>query len=259
MHNPLSKRLAARSIAKRSATASLLLLAVTLHAQDYSTELVRNGGFEDLAKSVRTYDQFSNVTGWSEATLGLAEVFDRGASAKTIGIPDNDYGSMEPFEGDHYAGFCGWKADIQRTWSADAVDPFVPGWHSYSEYLKGELVFPLVEDATYELVMHVALAQNSDRSIMGVGAHFSPLDLHYQHRKFMEEDPEVFSAKIIEEKGKWVEIRDTFVADGKEKFIYVGVFPYVGLESKDLVEGPDNLYAYYYVDGISLKRVEPTP
>ena len=222
-------------------------------------ELVRNGGFEDLMKSVKTYDQLSNTTGWTESTLGLAEVFDRSASAKTVGIPDNDYGSIEPFEGDRYAGICGWKADLQRTYSSDAVSPFIPAWHSYSEYLKGELVQPLVEDATYELVMHVALAQNSDRTIKGVGAHFSQVDLKYQHRKFMEEDPQVYSAKLITEKGKWVEIRDTFVADGKEQFIYVGVFPYVGLESQNLIEGPDNLYAYYYIDGISLKRAEGCP
>jgi len=232
-----------------------LLSTFAVNAQYHNMELVRNGGFEDLAKPVRTYDQLSYATGWSEATLGLAEVFDRGASAKTIGIPANDYGNIEPFEGDHYAGFCGWKNDVQRNWSADAVDPFTPAWSAYSEYLKGELVQPLLEDSTYELVMHVALAQNSDRSIMGVGAHFSELDLTYQHRKFMEESPQVYLEKIIEEKGKWIEVRDTFVADGKEQFIYVGVFPYVGLESKNVVEGPDNLYAYYYIDGISLKQV----
>lgn len=235
------------------------LFTLFCNAQYRTMELVRNGGFEDLAKSVRTYDQLSNATGWKEATLGLAEVFDKGGSAKTIGIPANDYGNIEPFEGDHYAGFCGWKADVQKNWSADAVDPFTPAWSAYSEYLKGELVKPLIEDSTYELVMHVALAQNSDRSIMGVGAHLSEFDLKYQHRKFMEESPTVYSAKIIEEKGKWIEIRDTFVADGKEQFIYLGVFPYVGLESKNVIEGPDNLYAYYYIDGISLMLVPKAP
>ena len=50
-------------------------------------------------------------------------------------------------------------------------------------------------------------------------------------------------------------MRGTFVADGKEQYIIVGVFPYVGLESKDMTEGPDNRYAYYYIDGISLKQV----
>lgn len=229
-------------------------------AQDFNLELVRNGGFEMQDKSANTYDQLNLATGWRDANLGLADLFSPTASAKTVGIPDNDYGSIAPFEGEYYAGFCGWKADVQRNFNAyDENDKFIPAWGAYSEYLKGELIKPLVDGATYELVFHVALAGNSDRSIMGVGAFFSELDLFNQNRKFMEESPQVYYTKIIDERNKWVEVRDTFVADGKEQFIFLGVFPYVGLESKNMIEGYDNRYAYYYIDGISLKRVEPQP
>lgn len=241
----------------RPLACTLLLLSLNIHAQDYTTELVRNGGFESLDKNVNTYDQLPYATGWTNATLGLSEIFDPGASSKTVGIPDNDYGSMQPFEGERYAGFCGWKADVRRNFDAyDANDVYIPGWASYSEYLKGELIKPLMEDRTYEIVLRVALSGNSDRTIMGVGAHVSQVDLQYNHRKFMEEDPQVFMEDMIMEKGKWVEIRGTFVADGKEKWIYLGVFPYAGLGSKEVVEGPDNLYAYYYIDGVSLKQVK---
>ncbi len=238
---------------------SLLTGLVTLlsTAQDYSLELVRNGGFEMVDKTPNTYDQLPYATGWTNGNLGLADLFAAKASAKTVGIPTNEYGSIESFEGEFYAGFCGWKADIQRNYSAyDENDKFIPAWGAYSEYLKGELIQPLVANATYELVFRVALAGNSDRSIMGLGAHFSELDLNYQHRKFMEESPQVYTEKILEERNKWAEVRDTFVADGKEQFIFLGVFPYVGLESKNMIEGPDNRYAYYYIDGISLKRVK---
>ena len=239
------------------AVCTLLLLTINAFSQDYTLELVRNGGFEALDKSVNTYDQLPYATGWPNATQGLSEIFDPSASSKTVGIPDNDYGSMKPFEGERYAGFCGWKADVRRNFdSYDANDVYIPGWARYSEYLKGELIKPLKEDSTYEIVMHVALAGNSDRTIMGVGAHVSQVDLNYNHRKFMEEGPQVFMEDMIMEKGKWVEIRGTFVADGKEQWIYLGVFPYAGLGSKEVVEGPDNLYAYYYIDGVSLKQVK---
>ncbi|HQW06196.1 MAG TPA: hypothetical protein PLV08_15545 [Flavobacteriales bacterium] len=239
---------------------ALLLLCTSIpfvhHAQDRDLELIRNGGFEFLQKPANTYDQLNQAIGWRDANLGLADLFSPTASPKTVGIPTNDYGTMAPFEGEYYAGFVGWKDDVQRNYSAyDENDMFIPAWGAYSEYLKGELIQPLKEDSTYELVFHVALAGNSDRSIMGVGAYISKLDLFYQNRKFMEEDPQVYRTKIITEREKWVEIRDTFVADGKEQFIYIGVFPYVGLESKSMVEGPDNRYAYYYIDGISLKQV----
>lgn len=241
----------------RSISLPFLLLGLSLSAQDMSFELIRNGGFEMVDKDPNTYDQLSNATGWRDATLGLADMFAPTASSKTVGVPLNDYGDIKPFEGYYYAGFCGWKADIQRNFEAyDENDKFIPAWSAYSEYLKGELIQPLLEDSTYELVFHVALAGNSDRSIKGVGAYVSELDLTYQNRKFMEEDPQVYAEKIIEERNKWTEVRGTFVADGKEQYIMLGVFPYVGLESKNMIEGPDNRYAYYYIDGISLKRVK---
>lgn len=239
----------------RSLSLSLLLINGTAIAQG-GTELVRNGGFEQLDRSVSTYDQLDHATGWSDATLGLADLFASSASAKTVGIPENDYGHIKPQEGEHYAGFCGWKADVKRNYDArDQEDTFKPAWNAYSEYLKSELVAPLTEGTTYELVFHVALAGNSDRSIMGLGAHFSELDLAYQHRKFLEESPQVYHEGILEERNTWTEVRGTFVADGNERYVIIGVFPYVGLESVSMVEGPDNRYAYYYIDGISLKPV----
>ncbi|MEZ4806360.1 MAG: hypothetical protein R2815_02650 [Flavobacteriales bacterium] len=236
------------------------LAAGMLPAQDASMELVRNGGFESVDKKVTTYDQLRNATGWTNGTLGLSEVFSEDASAKTVGIPVNDYGIMKPFEGQAYAGFFGWKDDVRRSYdSSDPEEVFVPGWNSYSEYIQGELVQPLVEGQTYELSFQVALSGNSDRSILGIGAFFGRTARNYQHRKFMEEVPQLYIDKPLKEKSVWTEFKETFVADGGETVIVIGVFPYVGLESERLIEGTDNQYAYYYLDAVSLKRVEATP
>ncbi|MCC6541564.1 MAG: hypothetical protein IT225_05035 [Flavobacteriales bacterium] len=223
-------------------------------AQDHHLELVRNGGFEFLEKEPSTYDQINRAIGWRDATLGLSDLFSAATSARTVGIPENDYGRIGPFEGEHYAGICGWKADIQRNYEAyDQADLFKPAWNAYSEYLHGELIQPLVADSTYEISFHVALAGNSDRTIMGLGALVTEQAINYQHRKFLEESPQVYTERFITERNTWTEVRGTFVADGKEQYITIGVYPYVGLESQNLVEGPDNRYAYYYIDGISLR------
>ncbi len=237
-------------------TALCLVITPALQAQSTDMELVRNGGFEFLDRSVSTYDKFNNATGWTNATLGLSEIFVKKASSKTVGIPVNDYGTMEPFEGEQYAGFFGWKDDVRRNFDAnDPEDVFMPGWNAYSEYLTSELIAPLVKGATYELVFQVALSGNSDRSIMGVGAYFSKVPMSENHRKFMEYVPDVFLKDMITEKGKWTEVRGTFKALGKEQYIVLGVFPYVGMESENLIEGYDNRYAYYYIDAVSLKLV----
>lgn len=245
--------------AKRYASiAPLMALALGMEAQD-GINLVRNHGFEDHTRKVTTLDQFSFAEHWTNATLGLPELFS--ASAKNVGIPNNEYGEMEPKEGEHYAGFFGWKDDERRDWGGTDPDtPFKPGWNQYSEYMMGELKVPLIEGRTYELSFWVALAQNSDRAISGIGAFLSENPYSFQHRKFLDFRPQVFSEQILRERGKWVEIKDSFVAEGDEAYIIIGAYPLAVVESVRIIEGYDNKYAYYYLDQVVLRELkEETP
>ncbi|HEY0977163.1 MAG TPA: hypothetical protein VGE21_06800, partial [Flavobacteriales bacterium] len=235
---------------------SLLVLVASgvVHAADAQTpapgkELVVNGGFEQVRKTPHTFDQLKECQGWSNVTIGYSEVFDAGAPAKTVGIPKNEYGEMPAAEGERYGGFFAWKDDLRRDWSADE-DPFMPGWSAYSEYLMTELAEPLVEGVTYEVTYQLALAQNSDRTVSGVGVYASPVPLKYEHRRFLQERPQVGLDKWIEERGKWVAVTQQFVADGGERYLIVGTFPMLGFDHKRIVEGPDNQYAYYYIDAV---------
>ena len=242
-------------IAKNFILCCLSASAITVVNAQSTIELVPNGSFEQLMKPVKTFDQLPNVEGWSNATLGLCDVFVPSAPAKTVGVPDNEYGTMAATDGENYAGFFGWKDDIRRNFdSNDPEDVFMPGWNEYSEYVQCELNQPLKEDVTYEMVFRVALAGNSDRSIMGVGAHFCEERMNHQHRKFIDVVPQVYLEDIIKEKGVWTEVKGEFVADGKEAFLVIGIFPYVGRESVNLIEGADNRYAYFYLDAISVRE-----
>jgi hypothetical protein len=227
-----------------------------LHAQSFANkELVFNGGFELVNKPPTTFDQLGRAEDWGTVTLGLAELFDKGASVKTVGIPENFYGKMDPLEGEHYAGFFSWKDDQRFNYEGDAQDPFKPGWNSYSEYPQIRLVKPLVEGHTYELSFHVALAQNSDRAISGIGAFVSPVALNYPNRSFLKERPQVVETDLLQERGKWVEVKGTFKADGGEQFLVIGTFPTAIFETKRIIEGADNQYAYFYLDQVSLQEV----
>ncbi|MBL7963393.1 MAG: hypothetical protein JNM31_06075 [Flavobacteriales bacterium] len=219
-------------------------------------ELIRNGGFEWTEGKVYTFDQLKLAQGWSNATIGISEVFSPEATVKTVGIPTNEYGTMKPLEGEKYAGFFAWKDDERKSWSSDPEEPFKPGWNSYSEYLQSELVEPLVEGRTYELSFHVALSGNSDRAVSGIGAYLAPNRLDQPHRRFLREAPQVFQDSIIDARSEWREVHGTFKADGGERFILIGVYPFVGFETKRMIEGLDNKYAYYYIDKISLKEVK---
>ena len=234
-------------------TLAVLLTTFSL-AQSTGEELVRNGGFEFLDKEPDTYDMIKRAVGWDNVTIGYSEVFSKLAPAKTVGIPMNDYGQMDPKEGDHYAGFFGWKDDEKWNFETGG-DPFVAGWSSYSEYITSELMKPLEEGREYEVSFWVALSGNSDRAVSGIGAYFSEDKLNEQHRRFLRQKPQVSVDGFVEKKGEWVEVKGTFEADGGERYITVGTWPSAGFDGKRLIAGPDNKYAYYYVDGISVKAL----
>ena len=238
-------------------TTSLVLL--TLQAAFAQTpigpNLVPNSGFEMLDKDPKTFDQLSYATGWKNVTIGYSEAFSSTAGVKTVGIPENFYGNIEPVEGEHYAGFFAWKDDKQRNYSGDPQDPFEPGWNSYSEYPCIKLLSPLKEGHLYEITFHIALAGNSDRAVSGIGAYVSQEELHYQNRKFMTERPQVVEDSILVERNVWKTVTGTFKADGKESYIIIGTFPTAIFETKHIIEGPDNQYAYFYLDQIELREI----
>ena len=238
-------------------TALACLSASGLMAQSAeSGNLVQNGGFEQLSKEPNTFDQLSRAEGWDDVTIGFSDLFSKTASVKTVGIPDNFYGHIEPQEGAHYAGFFAWKDDKRFDFDGDPEDPFRPGWNAYSEYPWTTLTAPLKEGHTYEVSFHVALAGNSDRAVAGIGAYFSTVELKYQNRMFLKERAQVVEVKILEERDKWVEVKGTFKADGGERFLILGTFPTALFETKRIIEGPDNQFAYYYLDHIVVNEVE---
>ncbi|MBZ0207928.1 MAG: hypothetical protein K8H89_16560 [Flavobacteriales bacterium] len=244
----------------RSSCVALLVMASLAHsnllAQTAAVKnLVPNGSFEEVSKEPKTFDQLSRAQGWGDVTIGMAELFSKSASVKTVGIPENFYGTMEPHEGARYAGFFAWKDDQRRDYDGDPEDPFMPGWSAYSEYPWIELPSTLKEGQVYEVSFQVALAGNSDRAVAGIGALVSPLELNYQNRSFLRERPQVVETKILEERGVWVEVKGTFKADGDERYLIIGTFPTAIFETKRIIEGPDNQYAYYYLDSVVLREV----
>ena len=105
----------------------------------------------------------------------------------------------------------------------------------------------------------MALAGNSDRAIAGLGAFFGPDRLVYPNRTFMRERPQVVEEKILDQRGVWTEIKGDFTADGGERFLVIGTFPTAIFETKKIIEGPDNQYAYYYLDNVVVKEVKTKP
>ncbi|HQW99616.1 MAG TPA: OmpA family protein [Flavobacteriales bacterium] len=230
-----------------------VLTMSTTQAQE--PNLVNNGGFETRSPEVKTWDELSRASGWSNANGGSADVFSSLGKATTVGIPDNELGTSNAFEGESYAGFVAWKDDQRPNWkrmfNGRDEQPTRDAWNQYSEYMEMALTSPLIKDQKYDISFMVKLASNSDRAISGIGAHCSSTELKYAHRHFLSESADVSSTTILDNKKDWVEVKGMFMADGDEKFIVIGAFG--AKEKKDVIEGADNQRAYYYIDGIALR------
>lgn len=232
------------------------LLSSGLMAQSAGPDLVKNGGFEDVGKPVKTWNQLDHATGWMNANAGSVDLYAKGARHNTVGIPDGLMGTgATAFEGEHFAGFVAFKDDQRHNWKrflSGKEDPFKPAFQKYSEYLETALAGPLTAGQKYDVTFRVKLANGSDRAVSGIGAYLSPIELKYNHNHQLAEKPQVSITKIVDDKQNWTEVKGTFTADGTEKYLVLGAFPNGGFETKKVIEGPDNQRAYYYIDGVSL-------
>ncbi len=239
-----------------------LLSGLGLSAQTAGPNLVTNPGFEDHSRTVTTWDQLERATGWSNANAGSCDIFTDAACANTVGIPANGVGTnAAAAEGKYFAGFMAFKEDLRPNWGRvldGREDPLQPSSQSYSEYMQHELSAALTAGQEYDIVIKVRLSSGSDRAVSGIGAYCSPAPLHYLHRHFIDEKAQVVSKGVVNDKQNWIEVKGSFVADGTERVIVIGAFPAAGMEHTKAIEGADNQYAYYYVDGVSL-TIHPEP
>ncbi len=230
-----------------------LLFTGSLLAQE---NLVTNPGFEDLSSPVVTWDQLDHATGWSNANGGSVDVLAKTASTSNVGIPENELGTVEPFDGENCAGFVAWKDDkrpnIKRIWKGKSVEPHRVAWNTYSEYLQGTLSKALVADMQYEVSFRVSLGEHSDRAVSGIGAMFSGEKINEVHRRFLDGTPDVWTTEVVKDKEGWVEVTGSFIAAGNEQYIIIGAYSGDYMTKEEVITGPDNQRAYYYVDGISV-------
>jgi outer membrane protein OmpA-like peptidoglycan-associated protein len=238
---------------KKIAVIAGFLFTGSLFAQD---NLVRNSGFEDLSAPVTNWDQLSHATGWTNANGGSVDIMSKAAGVNNVGIPTNAMGSVEPFEGEHCAGFVAWKDDMRpnpsRIWKGNRTERHRKGWNSYSEYLQGELSAPLAEGMQYDVSFRVSLGESSDRALSGIGAMFSPIQVTEAHRRFLDGTPEVWSTEVLKDKEGWTEVSGSFTAAGGEMYIVIGAYSGDYMNKETIVDGADNQRAYYYIDGISV-------
>lgn len=163
-----------------------------------------------------------------------------------FGVPENLTGVQHARTGDSYAGF------------------YAYSWFNLDgrEYVQVELMETLEAGINYEVTFHVSLADKFWYAVGSLGALFT--DTMFTRSSYsitgLDLNPQIQSTAgvFFDDKDNWMEVRDTFVAQGGERFITIGNFNTDG-ESDTVMQATGEglqYHAYYYIDDVSVVMVD---
>jgi hypothetical protein len=189
---------------------TILCLLITLAAQSKAqVNLVLNGSFEDITDCPLSYEPIYTAIGWFTPSDGSADLFN--ACASFNGVPDNPFGYQNA---QHGIGYCG------------GIHYKDQGQYDTRENIAGTLIQPLKQNHYYCFKMFVCLAENSNYFIGSLGAFFSPDSLYIDIFDPLPYQPQIENneTNFITDTTKWKLIEGGFVAEGGERYIYIGNF-----------------------------------
>lgn len=212
-----------------------------------SQNLVSNPSFEDYVQCPEDYGTFQDdVLFFTKPTTGSTDYFND--CSEIMGTRSNFAGRQKAFDGKGYAGF------------------YAFGPKDYREYIGGELTTKLEKGKTYIVSIMVSLADKSAFGIYDLGFLLGSKPINLQTTRSIphsitSRDGGVNFIKLthrqhLSNKEEWVEIKNEYIATGKERYFTLGNFR----ENRKtrLVDTGKNLKkaAYYYVDMISITEAE---
>lgn len=226
--------------------------------------LVPNGSFEEYhwCPSYAEGYYINACKYWTTPSLGSSDYFnecstdyDNLTQRFLFSVPENYIGYQYARTGNAYAGFAYTQID----------DPSIPSIEqTFSEYIQVELKQKLEQGKLYSLRFYVS---NASTIYCGnsIGAYFSPDELQVENDHTLEFTPHYQSdlSFFFCDSTKWFEQEYTFVADGMEKYLIIGVFTLL-FDSQtsnfngEIISGPGQFGAnqYFYIDDVSLVEVE---
>lgn len=212
-----------------------------------ATNLIDNGGFEDISGKIKKAGSIDLATGWISPTKTAADLYSSIIKEK-YGNPENTNGKEDPHEGKSYAGF-----------SAFSYGDKMP-----RTYVSTKLKLPMRKGQKYCVKFYVSLSESSKYGVNNIAANFSRKQYNIQEDKtimgeshIMHVENPVFSAQF-----GWEEICGTYISEGGEKFLTIGNFSSNGETLNERMKKPSDyrgtqeIRAYYYLDNISVELID---
>jgi gliding motility-associated-like protein len=210
--------------------------------------LVPNPSFESINGCPVFQDELYRAVPWFKPTANSSDLFHAcyvGPQNTSVGVPSNFWGYQNARTGLAYAGFA------CRSGNPNA-----------REYISVMLSDSLNQGAKYCLEFYVSLADSSLYGISSLAGYFSEnqiLDL--SKLDTLNLPAQVIFQQPVSDTVNWYRVSGSFVANGGERFLTIGVFASDDVLIYDTVNGSNNFIGtYYYIDDVSITECpEPPP
>jgi len=135
---------------------------------------------------------------------------------------------------------------------------------SYSEYIQGKLIKPLLKGQKYCIKVSIALPSYSGFSINRLAFILSPNSIAINENNESSFLPQVILSTLTVDNKRFVTLCDYFVAEGGEQFISIGRF--ISPDKLKIIQGeniPQSQFgieesAYYLLDNVDLHEIQDT-
>lgn len=224
----------------------LFFLIISIGSSKAQT-LIYNGNFEiydtcPTSESQPGNLQIQNALGWYAPTEATSDYFNI-CNTTNVSMPTNFMGYQQPYNGVGYAGILLSITDVSASWF---------------EYIQTKLNFPLIGGNKYKLTFYVNLGNYSTYAIQNIGAWFTPnAESSNNTASLFSYLPQIQNnTGFLSDTLGWMKIQGEFIANGGEEYMTIGYFTdtlnTADTLSVSIYSQPDNIFCYYYIDGIEL-------
>jgi OOP family OmpA-OmpF porin len=246
---------------------ALIILLSIFHVSNLQGQnLVKNYSFEEFLECPSRFNQFNLCKDWFVTGNGSTPEYFHGCSTYnsnigySVSVPENLAGNQKPRTGNAYAGIVLFASN-KKTYKHS--DDFY-----YREYIQGTLKEDLQKNKEYSFSFYINLAENSVVFSDRISICFSDKQLQSKapYSTLVCQNKVTVKGVDFRNHETWIEVNGSYVADGGEKLITIGLFlddlskrEFEKLNKENKLNEGDR-HCYYYIDDVSVvdisKKIE---
>ncbi|NOZ47359.1 MAG: OmpA family protein [Chlorobi bacterium] len=227
----------------------LLSLSLIIKCQN----LIPNGGFEKFINCPETYTEYSSqniINNWIIPAPGTPDYFNE--CSNVCGIPTNWVGESNTHTGKGYIGLM-----TRFSFNGEQLE-------NKREYLQTKLLKKLKKDELYLVKFYTKSASSALYYTDAIGIYLgnTPITKTGWSNFFAKPQIRNLKGRILNNKNFWTEICVLYKAKGDEEYLTIGNFEdnqstlWEKAKPEELWYGELHEFAYYYIDDVSLVKVE---